>query len=158
MKLLIIGFLMVLVSCGKSGGSTPISGGVPTAPIPTPTPGPGCKDLGSSWTATTDSESHNLSGIPLSSAAWTNYTYTGYNGVSCPGSIKIYVANQVVIDAGFDFIVEFQNNSPAVGCEFWQDGTPTSATHGSALLKLECLTITLCRDVNANAADCQEFN
>lgn len=156
MKSFIVSCLLILVACGSGGSGTNTLGDV-SNPTPTPVP-PGCKALQSAWTSTTDQEAHNLSGLPFTSAAFTAYTWTGYNGSTCSQSAKLYAGNSVVTGAGFHYVIEFQNNSPGIGCEFWQDGSGPSATHGSALIKVECLQITLCRDVNANPSDCQVFN
>lgn len=156
MKSFIVLCLLTLVACAKGSGTSSTLGDV-SNPTPTPVP-PGCKALQSQWISTTDQEVHNLAGLPFTSSYFTVYTWIGYNGTTCSQSAQLYAGNSAVINAGFHYVIEFSNNSPPVGCNFWQDGSGPSAVHGSALIKVECLKITLCKDANANPVDCQEFN
>ncbi len=154
MKYWIVVLAIGLNACGPGGGGTSISN-VQATPTPAPS---GCKDLRSQWISTTDQEVHNFVGMPFTSASFTAYNWTGYNGTACIQSAQLYAGNSVVTNAGFHYVIEFQNNSPPVGCNFWQDGSGPSATHGSALIRVECTKITLCKDINGLPAACQEFN
>ncbi len=152
LNLVVIGIL--LVGCGKGGSETAGSGAVTNPPGLDST----CKSIADIWTSTTDSEKHDFRNLQLTSTIWTAYTYTGYNGTLCNQSIKIYTGNSVVQAAGFHYTMEFQNNSPAVGCDFYQDGSGPSTTHGSAHAKIECNKITICKTILQAAGECQEFN
>lgn len=142
---------ILVTGCGKGGSS---SGGSPTAPADPSTPGgPGCKAVNSVWQSDTNSERHDFTNLNVNYQA---YTFVGYNGVNCNSqTAKLYAATPVPASYGFQYQIEMVNNNPAIGCDYWEDGT--QHTHASGLLMLSCTKLTICRAVN-DPNNCKTFH
>ncbi len=166
MALLIL--IVMLMGCGSGGGAGSSDGSTPNPNSPVIPPGgtPSCKPLGSLWNSTTNFEQHDFRGLALNLVGWTPYGYIGWNNVACPATdvgvviqgIKLYPSGPASTNAGFPYTIEFHNNYPAVGCNYYQDGTGPSAVHGSAVVKLECNKLTICKSSLALSGECNEFN
>lgn len=126
-----------------------------------------CKPLQSVWYSTANQEQHDFTNLQIDSPDWsTDYVYRGTGFEVCEDysvvEAKIYSGDSSLTDYGFEYQLEIQNNNPPEGCGMWQDGTGSyyghSETHASAVIKIECNKMTLCRTPTNNEGLCHEFN
>lgn len=162
--------LSLLAACGKTDPSQmpyalPSPGTTPTTQPAAP--GAVCKSVYSIWQSTMDLERHDWTNVSKTTALRTDYTYTGYNGVSCPGPSQPLRLQVVPFNhpsaAEFPYAYQIQNNYPAPngGCESWYVGTNGMGqpypTYGFAHVKVECDRMIMCRSVYPAPSGCKEF-
>jgi hypothetical protein len=154
---LIMILTLVLVGCAGGGGASATGGNNVAPPTDNDDNNPviTCKSINDVWNSKTDMERHDFTTIVVGNPSYVNYAFIGSNGAICPAggqpqTIKVYLSGAVAANAGYSHTFEMQNNNPAVGCIQWND----NATHASALIKVECNKITICRGVGTN---CKEF-
>lgn len=145
--------LVVIIGC-KGGGSGSTAGNDnPSGPNLDPS----CKEINELWSSTTDMEVHDLGLLTLDQLPDSAYEWISGTGTVCQHTGELRTATHPDLVANeFHYVIEFHHNLPAGGCEIYQDGNIID-DHGSAVIRLECNKLTMCRTA-FDMSECKEFN